>query len=98
MESLSGLNMARLMFLIEDVSKGKVRQFPYEIKKVPKAKFLTNLKLVNTAASIGWSNLGMAIWHLGRHLPTRQLTLKSTVVKQMMKFHVEQMIELAKKA
>jgi hypothetical protein len=96
LESWSELNMARLMFLIEDVQKNKVRECTYTLGKVPKAKLLLNTKLIVLAASVGWSSLGMAVWNAGRHLPSKQLSLKSTISKQMMKSHIENIIALVK--
>ena len=96
LESWSELNMARLMFLIEDLQKNKVRECTYVLGKVPKAKLLLNTKLMALAASVGWSSLGMAVWNAGRHLPSKQLSLKSTITKQMMKSHVENIIALVK--
>lgn len=96
MDQLAALNMARLLYLVEDLSKKKVREFPYNNKKVPSAKLLSNPKLVAVTASIGWSNLGLAVWYSGRHLPTKQLTIKSTLTRQMMKFHIDHLIDLAK--
>lgn len=96
MEDLSELNMARLLYLVEDLKLGKVREFPFELKKIPRAKLMTNPKLTMLVGSIGWSNLGMSVWYAGRHLPTKQLSLKSTFTKQMMKYHIDQMIVLVK--
>ena len=96
LESWSELNMARLIFLIEDLQKNKVRECPYILGKVPKAKLLLNTKLMMLAASVGWSNLGLAIWNAGRHLPSKQLSLKSTITRQMMKSHIDNIIALVK--
>ena len=96
LEAWSELNMARLLFLIEDVQKNKVRACPYTLGKVPKTKILLNTKLMILGASVGWSNLGVAIWNAGRHLPSKQLTLKSTITRQMMKSHIDNIIALVK--
>jgi len=96
LDEMSQLNMVRLLYLVEDVQKSKVREFPYNNKKIPATKLLANPKLIMLTSSIGWSNLGLAVWYSGRHLPTKQLTIKSALTRQMMKFHIDTLINLAK--
>jgi AcrR family transcriptional regulator len=96
LEEFSELNMSRLNFLVEDLRKNKVREYPYTLGKVPRDKLLLNIKLIQLTASIGWSCLGLAVWHSGRHLPSKQLSLKSTLTKQLMKTHFDNIIALVK--
>lgn len=86
------LNLARLFVLVRDVRLGKVSDTPLVRGHIPKAQMLTDLREQQVMASIGWSILGVSVWHAGRHLPTSNISEINGVYDNLVDYHVARLI------
>ena len=90
------LNLARLFTLVRDVRLGNVSDTPLVRGHVPKAQMLTDLREQQVMASIGWSILGVSVWHAGRHLPTANIPEINGVYDTLVDYHVTRLITEAR--
>ena len=86
------LNLARLFVLIRDVRLGLVSDTPLVRGLVPKVQLLTDIHEQEVMASIGWSILGVSVWHAGRHLPTSDIPEVNGVYDNLVDYHVSRLI------
>jgi AcrR family transcriptional regulator len=90
------LNLARLFVLVRDVRLGQVSDAPFARGMVPKAQLLTDLHEQQVMASIGWSILGVSVWHAGRHLPTSDIAEIKGIYDNLVDYHVSRLIAEAR--
>lgn len=90
------LNLARLFVLVRDVRLGRVSDTPLVRGQVPKAQLLTDLREQQVMAGIGWSILGVSVWHAGRHLPTSDIPEVNGLYDKLVDHHVSRLIAEAR--
>jgi hypothetical protein len=92
------LNLARLFVLVRDVRLRQVSDTPLVRGRVPKEQLLTEIHEQEVMASIGWSILGVSVWHAGRHLPTADIPEVNGVYDNLVDYHVSRLIAEARGA
>jgi AcrR family transcriptional regulator len=90
------LNLFRLFVLIRDVRLDRVSDTPLVRGRVPKAQLLNDLLEQQVMASIGWSILGVSVWHAGRHLPKWDIPEVSGDFDNFVEYHVSRLIAEAR--
>lgn len=95
MTNYAELHMARLAMLVADVRRNKVSETEYELGNLPRLKLLRDVRTAVTAASIGWSSLGFAVWKAGRHLPTNRIAEALDFEERARNAHIDRLIKIA---
>jgi len=90
------LNLARLFVLVRDVRLRQVSDTPLVRGRVPKEQLLTEIHEQEVMASIGWSILGVSVWHAGRHLPTADIPEVNGIYDNLVDYHVSRLIAEAR--
>lgn len=93
MTKWSELNLARLSVLIGDVKRNRISNTELKRGSIPRAKMIMDPRIVALTSSIGWSTLGIAVWKAGRHLPSGSIKEIGLLERQMVKSHVDRLIE-----
>ena len=93
MTDWSELHIARLIVLVGDVKRDRVSEANLEFGKLPRARLLRDMKVAMLAGSVGWSTLGVSIWKAGRHLPTGLVKELGIIEKQILKAHVDRIMD-----
>ena len=93
MTKWSELNLARLVILVGDVKRNRVSNVDFTLGEIPKLKLIKDPRLVTLTASIGWSTLGIAVWKAGRHLPSGSIKEVGLLERQMVKSHIDRLID-----
>jgi hypothetical protein len=93
MTKWSELNLARLVILVGDVKRNRVSTVDFALGEIPKLKLIKDPRLVTLTASIGWSTLGIAVWKAGRHLPSGSIKEVGLLERQMVKAHIDRLID-----
>jgi AcrR family transcriptional regulator len=92
MLDLAELNLARLMILVSDVKKQATTEVSYELGNLPREAILADAGLLELAASVELSTLGLAVWYSGRRLvgePAAQAPMLDRAVAEQ---HIERII------
>ena len=93
MTNWAELNLARLVTLVGDVRRDRISTADFEFGQVPRLRLLKDPRVVALSASIGWSTLGIATWKAGRHLPSGAIKEVGLLEKQIMKSHIDRLID-----
>lgn len=89
------LNLARLFTLVSDVRRGSVTPGP-ELGNIDNSSLLNDREMTELTSSIGWSILGVSVWHAGRHLPTGDIPELAPLDSSLVDSHIESLIRKAK--
>lgn len=89
------LNLARLYTLVANVRAGRITPAP-EYGRFDSEALLGDRELSALTASIGWSILGVAVWHAGRHLPTGGIVDTESLNARLVDAHIDRLIHEAR--
>jgi AcrR family transcriptional regulator len=93
MTNSSELNLARLLALVGDVKRGRVSNTDFAIGEIPRLRLMKDPRIIALTSSIGWSTLGLATWKAGRHLPSGGIKEVGLLERQMVKAHIDRLID-----
>jgi len=92
------LNMARLVQLVRDLWSGDITDIAYGVGDYPRGELLSDRRAIETAATLSWGTLGLAVWHAGRHTPSRGITELEQLAPHLTEVATENLIRTALRA
>ncbi len=94
MSALFNVNMARLGQLILDLKAGAVSPGEITVDNVDVDAYMSNVKLVSLASSVGMATLGAAVWAAGSHAPSAESPEAKKFGDFVITEHVQNIIRL----
>lgn len=94
MSALFNVNMARLGQLILDLKSGAVSPGEITVDNVDVDAYMSNVKLVSLASSVGMATLGAAVWAAGSHAPSAESPEAKKFGDFVIAEHVQNIIRL----
>lgn len=90
------LDIARLAQLIKDFKGNRLTNIDFTIDNYPREEFLGDTTLVELAATVAFSSLGLAVWKSGGHAPSKGIRDLRLLSDSLTKSHIKNMLELVR--